>query len=181
MRHDIQFLRGFAVLAVLFFHANITPVRGGYLGVDIFFVISGYLITSIILRDIDSGTFSFSSFYLRRAKRLLPAAYSTLIFATLLSYAFLTASQRDDYIKQLSGKREYMRESPADRTEAAIVAAWEREFEALKARLGASPRVAGRRRAEDRLAAGGSGGRCQPGWDATGAVDLHLGRRGGAG
>lgn len=103
VRNDIQFLRGFAVLAVLFYHADIVPVLGGYLGVDIFFVISGYLITSIILRDIDNGTFSFSGFYLRRAKRLLPAAYSTLIFATLLSYAFLTAPQWDDYIKQLIG------------------------------------------------------------------------------
>ena len=84
MRHDIQFLRGFAVLAVLLYHADIFHVSGGYLGVDVFFVISGYLITSIILRDLDEGQFSFSAFYLRRAKRLLPAAYSTLIFTTCL-------------------------------------------------------------------------------------------------
>lgn len=103
VRNDIQFLRGFAVLSVLFYHADIIPLLGGYLGVDIFFVISGYLITSIILRDIDNGTFSFSGFYLRRAKRLLPAAYNTLIFTTLLSYAFLTVPQWTDYIKQLIG------------------------------------------------------------------------------
>ncbi|MFA7317221.1 MAG: acyltransferase family protein [Sulfuricella sp.] len=103
MRQDIQFLRGFAVLSVLLYHADIVHVRGGYLGVDIFFVISGYLITSIILRDLDNHQFSFSHFYLRRAKRLLPAAYSTLIFSTLLGYAFLTKGQWDDYIEQLIG------------------------------------------------------------------------------
>jgi len=103
LRHDIQFLRGFAVLAVLLYHADIFTVSGGYLGVDVFFVISGYLITSIILRDLDEGKFSFTDFYLRRAKRLLPAAYSTLIFTTLLGYAFLTTGQWTDYVDQLVG------------------------------------------------------------------------------
>ncbi|RLA20353.1 MAG: hypothetical protein DRQ62_10675 [Gammaproteobacteria bacterium] len=103
MRHDIQFLRGIAVLAVVLYHAKILPMPGGYLGVDIFFVISGFLITSIILRDLDNGSFSFKQFYTRRAKRLLPAAYSTLIFTTLLSYQFLTRSQWNDYIWQLFG------------------------------------------------------------------------------
>jgi len=103
MRHDIQFLRGFAVLSVLFYHADIFPVMGGYLGVDVFFVISGYLITTIILRDLDEGEFRFSKFYLRRAKRLLPAAYSTLIFTTLLGYLFLTTGQWSDYVEQLIG------------------------------------------------------------------------------
>ncbi len=103
MRHDIQFLRGFAVLAVLFYHASIFSIGGGYLGVDVFFVISGYLITTIIMRDMDKGEFSFVAFYVRRAKRLLPAAYSTLTVTTLLCYAFLTASQWDDYLEQLVG------------------------------------------------------------------------------
>jgi len=103
VRQDIQFLRGFAVLAVLFYHADLFPISGGFLGVDIFFVISGYLITSIILRDLDAGRFSFAQFYLRRAKRLLPAAYSTLIFTTLAGYAFLTEWQWSDYVKQLVG------------------------------------------------------------------------------
>lgn len=103
VRHDIQFLRGFAVLAVLLYHANIFSISGGFLGVDVFFVISGYLITSIILRDLDERRFSFAAFYLRRAKRLLPAAYSTLIFTTLLGYAFLTTGQWNDYVEQLVG------------------------------------------------------------------------------
>jgi peptidoglycan/LPS O-acetylase OafA/YrhL len=103
VRHDIQFLRGFAVLAVLFYHAGVFSISGGYLGVDVFFVISGYLITNIIMRDMDAGTFSFGAFYLRRAKRLLPAAYSTFVVTTLLCYAFLTTSQWDDYLEQLIG------------------------------------------------------------------------------
>jgi len=107
MRNDIQFLRGIAVLVVVLYHAKILPVPGGYLGVDVFFVISGFLITSIILRDLDKGCFSFKQFYIRRAKRLLPAAYSTLIFTTLLSYGFLTSTQWNDYIEQFIGALTY--------------------------------------------------------------------------
>lgn len=103
IRPDIQFLRGIAILAVLIYHAELIPLSGGYLGVDVFFVISGYLITSIILRDLSSHQFSFLKFYVRRAQRLLPAAYCTLIFVTLLSFKILTKSQWDDFIKQLIG------------------------------------------------------------------------------
>jgi len=103
MRHDIQFLRGIAVLSVLLYHARIGPLVNGYLGVDIFFVISGFLITTIILRGLSEDSFSFSEFYLRRAKRLLPALYSTLIFTTLLAYVFLTYRQWNDYLEQFLG------------------------------------------------------------------------------
>ncbi|NOU13848.1 MAG: acyltransferase [Methylococcaceae bacterium] len=103
IRPDIQFLRGIAILAVLVYHSELISLSGGYLGVDIFFVISGYLITSLILRDLSSNQFSFFQFYARRAKRLLPAAYCTLIFVTLLSFKVLTKSQWDDFIKQLIG------------------------------------------------------------------------------
>lgn len=103
MRHDIQFLRGMAVLLVVIYHADIGVVSYGYLGVDVFFVISGFLITSIIIRDLNSGNFSFTVFYLRRAKRLLPALYCTLSCVSLLSYLFLTAEQTSDYIAQLIG------------------------------------------------------------------------------
>lgn len=103
MRNDIQFLRGVAVLTVVFFHAGIGVFEAGYLGVDIFFVISGFLITTIILRDLDDGTFSFNRFYLRRAKRLLPAVYSTLTATSLVAYAFLTQAEWTDYFAQLIG------------------------------------------------------------------------------
>lgn len=68
-------LRGFAVGVVLLYHAGLKSIGGGYLGVDVFFVISGFLITNLLARAIESGTFSFADFYARRARRLLPAAY----------------------------------------------------------------------------------------------------------
>jgi peptidoglycan/LPS O-acetylase OafA/YrhL len=93
LRRDIQFLRGIAVLVVVLYHSNLGLLQQGYLGVDVFFVLSGFLITSIILKELDSNSFQFSVFYLRRAKRLLPALYSTLFFTTLLCFIVLTQQQ----------------------------------------------------------------------------------------
>ena len=89
-RPEIDGLRAIAVLAVIFYHAQITTLdhqvfQGGFIGVDIFFVISGYLITSIILKElISTGTFSFKYFYERRIRRILPA----LILVMLVSFPF---------------------------------------------------------------------------------------------
>lgn len=82
-RTDIQALRGLAVSLVVFYHANIGLFQGGFLGVDIFFVISGYLVTGIVKKGIESGNFSFREFYFRRAKRLLPAAYVVFLLTAL--------------------------------------------------------------------------------------------------
>ena len=82
---EIDGLRAVAVLAILFFHLQVPYFQGGYVGVDIFFVISGFLITRIIKRDVEAGTFSFREFYLRRARRLLPALYVTLAATFLVS------------------------------------------------------------------------------------------------
>jgi len=71
-RPEIDGLRAIAVLSVILFHADLSGVPGGYLGVDIFFVISGYLIASIIISEMEAQTFSFASFYERRARRILP-------------------------------------------------------------------------------------------------------------
>lgn len=103
LRNDIQFLRGLAVLSVLFFHARVDIFGNGYLGVDVFFVISGYLITGNLLRSLETGQFSFSGFYLRRARRLLPALYATLTITISLAYLLLTQQQWDEFLDQLWG------------------------------------------------------------------------------
>ena len=72
-RKDIGGLRAVAVLPVLIFHAKLGFFHGGFLGVDVFFVISGFLITSILVEEISQKTFSFANFYERWVRRLLPA------------------------------------------------------------------------------------------------------------
>ncbi len=83
-RKEIDGLRALAVLPVIFFHAGFSTFSGGFVGVDIFFVISGFLITTILVDDISHSRFSFISFYERRARRILPA----LMFVTLVSLPF---------------------------------------------------------------------------------------------
>lgn len=84
-RYDIQALRALAVLSVLGFHLNKTWVPGGFLGVDIFFVISGYLISRNILLESREGRFSFKLFYKRRIQRLFPALFTTVAVTLLIS------------------------------------------------------------------------------------------------
>lgn len=91
-RLDIQGLRAFAILAVLIFHIDATKLPGGYIGVDIFFVISGFLITGHIYRDLVARTFSFAQFYRRRIRRLFPALFVTLI-ATAIGVYFIYLPQ----------------------------------------------------------------------------------------
>src|SRR6202035_4895009 len=79
-RPDIDGLRAIAVLAVVAFHFNVGPVPGGFTGVDIFFVISGYLITGNILDNLRAGSFTFSDFYQRRIRRIFPALLVVLLF-----------------------------------------------------------------------------------------------------
>src|SRR3954466_13121570 len=77
-RLEIEGLRAVAVLAVVLFHVGF-PITGGYIGVDVFFVISGFLITRNILRDQQAGTFTFGRFYVRRIRRLFAALGVTLL------------------------------------------------------------------------------------------------------
>ncbi len=102
-RRDIQSLRGFAVLLVVLYHAEFPYPRSGYLGVDIFFVVSGYLITGLIARDVLRGTFSLPQFYFRRAKRLWPAAYTVLVIVALAAPFFLSAAQLAQFNIQVLG------------------------------------------------------------------------------
>jgi peptidoglycan/LPS O-acetylase OafA/YrhL len=83
-RSDIDGLRAFAVTSVLIFHAFPSFIPGGFVGVDVFFVISGFLISGIIFKELESSCFSFASFYARRVKRIFPA----LITVLTTSYAF---------------------------------------------------------------------------------------------
>lgn len=82
-RKDIDGLRSLAVLPVLFFHAGFSLFSGGYVGVDIFFVISGFLITNILLQELADQKFSVLNFYQRRARRILPALFSVLLFTSV--------------------------------------------------------------------------------------------------
>ena len=87
-RADIDGLRSIAVIPVILFHLGFNWISGGYLGVDVFFVISGYLITTILLKDITSNSFSMKEFWFKRIKRILPALLSVIII-TLLIVPFL--------------------------------------------------------------------------------------------
>ncbi|MFL6465272.1 MAG: acyltransferase family protein, partial [Bryobacteraceae bacterium] len=90
-RPDIDVLRSIAVLGVVFFHAGFHTALGGYVGVDVFFVISGYLITKKIEEEIALGDFSFRNFYENRARRLFPALFVTVLITFLFSSLLLAA------------------------------------------------------------------------------------------
>lgn len=102
-RIDIQALRGLAVLLVVLYHVKIGSVTGGYLGVDVFFVISGYLITTLVASGIERGDFRLTDFYFRRAKRLLPAAYVTFAITAILAPWFLNQQELRDFMTQIIG------------------------------------------------------------------------------
>lgn len=85
-RAEINGLRAFAVVATVLYHAGFQVFGGGYVGVDVFFVISGYLITSGILAELETGTFSLTHFYERRARRILPAMFVVVFFCLLFAW-----------------------------------------------------------------------------------------------
>ncbi|HEY7735579.1 MAG TPA: acyltransferase family protein [Candidatus Limnocylindrales bacterium] len=91
-RPDLEGLRAVAVILVLLYHARVPGFGGGYVGVDVFFVLSGYLITGLIVRELrETGSLSLEAFYARRARRLLPAA-ALVLLVTLVATAILTPS-----------------------------------------------------------------------------------------
>jgi peptidoglycan/LPS O-acetylase OafA/YrhL len=101
-REDIDWLRSIAVVAVVAFHFEVPPIFGGFIGVDIFFVISGYLITGIIQSELQSGTFSFARFYERRVRRLLPALYAMVALTAIPSFHYLLASERLEFFRSVA-------------------------------------------------------------------------------
>ena len=101
-REDIDWLRAIAVLAVVAFHLEAPAIYGGFVGVDIFFVISGYLITRIVQSEVQNDTFSFARFYERRVRRLLPALYTMVALMAIPSFHYLLTGERLEFFRSVA-------------------------------------------------------------------------------
>ena len=101
-RREIDGLRALAVIPVIFFHAGFSLFSGGFVGVDIFFVISGYLITSILINEIISGDFSIITFYERRARRILPALFLVMLVSVPFAWFWLIPADMLDFAQSYS-------------------------------------------------------------------------------
>jgi peptidoglycan/LPS O-acetylase OafA/YrhL len=95
-RPDIDGLRGIAVLAVVLYHFGVPGFTGGYVGVDVFFVVSGYLITGIILREVQRREFSVANFYERRIRRIFPALFATIAMTLVIGAVLFTPANLED-------------------------------------------------------------------------------------
>jgi peptidoglycan/LPS O-acetylase OafA/YrhL len=100
-RREIDGLRALAVLPVILFHAGFETFSGGFVGVDVFFVISGYLITTIILAELEQGKFSIVNFYERRARRILPALFLVMLVCIPFAWVSLTPADLNSFAKSL--------------------------------------------------------------------------------
>jgi peptidoglycan/LPS O-acetylase OafA/YrhL len=96
-RPEVDGLRAVAVLGVVLFHYRIAGFAGGYVGVDVFFVISGFLITGIIEKQVSAGKFSFRQFYLRRVRRILPMLFVTIFASMAPAATFLSPRALKDF------------------------------------------------------------------------------------
>jgi len=101
-RREIDGLRAVAVLPVIFFHAGFKTFEGGFIGVDVFFVISGYLITTIILADMNKGKFSIVTFYERRARRILPVLFFVMLCCIFFAWSWLLPNHLKDFCQSLT-------------------------------------------------------------------------------
>jgi len=100
-RPEIHGLRAIAVILVIVFHLNPSWMPFGYVGVDIFFVISGFLITRIILKQIEAGTFTFFEFFTRRIKRIFPALFVVLIVSLIVAILVLSSLEYKEFCRSL--------------------------------------------------------------------------------
>ncbi|PVA11643.1 hypothetical protein DC366_01370 [Pelagivirga sediminicola] len=98
-RPEIDGLRAVAVVPVILFHAGFSAFSGGYVGVDVFFVISGYLITTILISDREAGTYSLLGFYERRARRILPALFFVMVCTIPFAWRWISPEQFEDYAR----------------------------------------------------------------------------------
>ena len=100
-RSEIDGLRALAVLPVILFHAGVDIFSGGFVGVDVFFVLSGFLITQIILNELTQGNFSIVRFYERRARRILPALFFVTLLCIPFAFFWMLPSQYEDFSKSI--------------------------------------------------------------------------------
>ncbi len=100
-RKEIDGLRALAVIPVILFHAGFETFSGGYIGVDIFFVISGYLITSIILNETQAGSFTITGFYERRIRRIFPALYFVILSCLPFAWMWMQPKQLENFGQSL--------------------------------------------------------------------------------
>jgi len=98
---ELDGLRAVAVISVLLFHGGFELFEGGFVGVDVFFVLSGYLITSILLKEISAGSFTFANFYERRIRRLIPPLVPVLLFTGAAATLLLNTIQYSEYINSV--------------------------------------------------------------------------------
>jgi peptidoglycan/LPS O-acetylase OafA/YrhL len=96
-RPEIDGLRAVAILPVILFHAGFSVFSGGYVGVDVFFVISGYLITTKLIVELEQGIFSIAHFYERRARRILPALFVVIFSCFPFAYIWMMPNQLEDF------------------------------------------------------------------------------------
>lgn len=100
-RKEIDGLRSVAVLPVILFHAGFGIFSGGFVGVDVFFVISGYLITGILLRELQEGRFSILKFYERRARRILPALFAVMLACLPFAWAWMLPTAFEEFARSI--------------------------------------------------------------------------------
>ena len=125
---QIQALRALAAILVVIYHAKL--IGGGFVGVDIFYVISGLLITGLLIRELDkTQTLSFSNFYLRRAKRLLPSSFLVLIATGIAAWIVLPTTMRHNLGRDIAAASLYVSNY--------LFASWQMDYQ----NLGALPSV----------------------------------------
>ena len=101
-RPEIDGLRAISIIPVIFYHAGFDLFSGGFLGVDIFFVLSGYLITTILINDLDNKKFSLLYFYERRIRRIIPALFFVTFVSIPFAWMWLLPVQMEDFASSVA-------------------------------------------------------------------------------
>jgi peptidoglycan/LPS O-acetylase OafA/YrhL len=101
-RPDVDGLRAVAVLPVIAYHLGFRPIPGGFIGVDVFFVISGFLIGALVFKELEQGRFSFAGFYVRRIRRLFPALLAMMAATTIGAYFIIYPSRYEEFAQSLA-------------------------------------------------------------------------------